>query len=106
MVRLHSRAPSFRNTYSQQHPSGGFFLGLFLAPKVLTSAGDAAVQAVRVLPVAQAVDEGSQLTHVVHFAGHHHLLVDDVGLRQVRALLQEHRNNNSSLTGECFPTHG
>lgn len=54
---------------------------------VQTSVGDAAAQAVRLFAVAEAVDEGAQLTHVVHFPGHHHFLVDDVGLRQVRSLL-------------------
>lgn len=65
--------------------------------KLLTSAGDAAVQAVRVLPIAQAIDEGPQLTHVVHPARHHHLLVDDVGLRQVRSLLQATRGKRNTL---------
>lgn len=51
--------------------------------------GDATVEAVRVFSVAQAVDEGSQLTHVVHFSSHHHLFMDDVGLRQVGSLLRE-----------------
>lgn len=47
----------------------------------------ATLQAVGVPAVAQAVDEGPQLPHVVHLAGHHHLLVDHVGLRQVGSLL-------------------
>lgn len=54
---------------------------------VQTSAGDAAAQAVRFFAVAEAVDEGAQLTHVVYFPSYHHFLVDDVGLRQVRSLL-------------------
>lgn len=54
----------------------------------LTSVGGTAAQTVGVFPVAQVVDEGSQLTHVVHFSSHHHLFVDDVGLRQICALLQ------------------
>lgn len=54
----------------------------------LTSLGDTAAQAVGVLALAQAVDEGSQLTHVVHFSSHHHLFMDDVGLRQICSLLQ------------------
>lgn len=54
---------------------------------VQTSAGDAAAQAVRFFAVAEAVDEGAQLTHVVHLSSYHHFLVDDVGLRQVRSLL-------------------
>lgn len=66
-----------------------FLMAPLTNPTQRTPAGDAAVQAVRVLPVAQAIDERSQLTHVVHFAGHHHLFMDDVGLRQVCALLQE-----------------
>lgn len=57
-------------------------------PPRLTSVCGATAQAVRVLSVAQAVDEGSQLMHVVHFSSHHHLFVDHVGLRQVRSLLQ------------------
>lgn len=68
--------------------------------------GDATAQAVRVLSVAQAVDEGSQLTHVVHFSSHHHLLVDDVGLRQVRSLLQGRgvgMKNSNKLTRYCVP---
>lgn len=64
--------------------------------------GDTTVQTVRVLSVAQAVDEGSQLTHVVHFSSHHHLFMDDVGLRQVCSLLQETITNE--LMGACFPT--
>lgn len=68
----------------------------------LTSVGDAAAQAVRVLSVAQAVDEGSQLMHVVHFSSHHHLLVDHVGLRQVRSLLQEVRNKATSAPSVHF----
>lgn len=63
--------------------------------------GDTAVQTVRVLSIAQAVDEGSQLTHIVHFSSHHHLFVDDVGLRQVCSLLQETITNE--LMGVCFP---
>jgi len=47
----------------------------------------ATLQAVSVPAFAQAVDEGAQLPHVVHPAGHHHLLVDHVGLRQVGSLL-------------------
>lgn len=61
----------------------------------LTSVGHAAAQAVRVLPVAQAVDERSQLMHVVHFSRHHHLFMDDVGLRQVCPLLQGRKTTSS-----------
>lgn len=60
--------------------------------------GEAAGQAVRVPSVAQAVDEGSQLAHVVHFSSHHHLFVDDVGLRQVRSLLQETQVTTTTTT--------
>lgn len=63
----------------------------------LTSVGDTAAQAVGVFPVAQAVDERSQLTHVVHFSSHYHLFVDDVGLRQVCSLLQSTKTTTSSL---------
>lgn len=59
---------------------------------------DPAVEAVRVLPVAQAVDKRSQLMHVVHFARHHHLLMDDVGLRQVRPFLQKTNGSRNVVT--------
>lgn len=51
--------------------------------------GDTAIQAVRVLPIAQAIDERSQLMYVMHFASHHHLFMDNVSLRQICSLLQE-----------------
>lgn len=63
----------------------------------LTPMGDTAAQAVGVFPVAQVVDEGSQLTHVVHFSSHHHLFMDDVGLRQICSLLQGTHATASSL---------
>lgn len=50
---------------------------------------DTAGQAVCVLSIAQAIDERSQLMNVVHFASHHHLFMDDVGLRQICSLLQD-----------------
>lgn len=64
--------------------------------------GDAAAQAVGVLPVAHLVDEGSQLTQVVHLSSHHHLFMDDVGLRQICSLLQgtHTHTHNSKMTGE------
>lgn len=55
----------------------------------LTSALAAAPEAVGVFAVAQPVDEGPQLPHVPHPARHHHLLLDDVGLRKVRPPLRE-----------------
>ena len=72
----------------------------------LTTAGDTAAQAVGVLPLAQLVDEGSQLMHVVHFSSHHHLFMDDVGLRQVRSLLQgthTHTHTAVSSLGSLKP---
>lgn len=55
---------------------------------VLTSACVAsAFEAVGVFAVAEPVDEGPQLSHVPHPPRHHHLLLDDVGLGQIRAPL-------------------
>lgn len=66
----------------------------------LTSLEDTAAQAVGVFALAQAVDEGSQLTHVVHFSSHHHLFMDDVGLRQICSLLQgTHTHTTASSLG-------
>lgn len=45
------------------------------------SPGGTALQSVGVLAVAQSVDEGSKLAHVSNAACHHHLLLDEVGLR-------------------------
>lgn len=65
----------------------------------LTSVGHAAAEAVGVFAVAQAVDEGAQLVHVAHLPSHHHLLVDDVGLGQVRPLLQRTKTTTGSPGG-------
>lgn len=57
---------------------------------VLTSACVAsAFEAVGVFAVAEPVDEGPQRSHVPHPPRHHHLLLDDVGLGQIRPLLLE-----------------
>ena len=53
-----------------------------------TSAG-VALQAVCVLAVTQAVDEGPQLAHVMNLPRHNHLLLDNVGLGKVRPLLKD-----------------
>lgn len=59
-------------------------------PGSLTSAGAAPPQPVRVLATAQAVDEGAQLLHVTDVLRGDHLLLDDVGLRQVCPFLKRH----------------
>lgn len=56
---------------------------------VLTSALVAASQAVGFFAVAEPVDEGSQLPHAPHPPCHHHLLLNDVGLRKVRPSLSQ-----------------
>ena len=65
---------------------------------VLTPALVAASEAVGFFAVAEPVDEGAQRSHVPHPACHHHLLLDDVGLRKVRPSLWE-RDANESLSG-------
>lgn len=55
---------------------------------VLTSASVAALQPVSLFAIAQPVDEGAELAHVLHPAGYHHLLLNQVRLRQVRPSLQ------------------
>lgn len=55
----------------------------------LTSALAATSEAVGFFAVAEPVDEGSQLPHVPNPPCHHHLLVDDVGLRKVCSSLWE-----------------
>lgn len=57
--------------------------------RALTLALAAASEAVGFFAVAQPVDEGTELPHVPHPPRHHHLLLDDVGLRKVGPSLQE-----------------
>jgi len=47
----------------------------------------AASQAIGLFAIAESVDEGPQLPHVPHPACHHHLLLNDVRMRQVRPSL-------------------
>lgn len=54
----------------------------------LTFPGVSPLQPIGVLAVAQPVDEGAQLTHVLHTSGYHHFLLDDVSLRKIGPLLQ------------------
>lgn len=55
---------------------------------VFTKNGLSALQFVRVFPSAEAVDEVTQLIHMLNLSGHYHLFTDQVGLRQVRSSLQ------------------
>ena len=75
----------------------------------LTSPGGPAPQPVGVLPVAQVVDEGAQGLLVADVLRDHHLLLDDVGLREVGPPLQSTRpqhpvSSRGSSRGPRVPT--
>lgn len=74
-----------------------------LPRRALTSALAAASEAVGFFAVAQPVDEGTELPHVPHPPRHHHLLLDDVGLRKVGPSLQE---KGSQLSESLDPSVG
>lgn len=54
-----------------------------------------ALQLVGVFAAAEVVDEVAQLVHVLHALRHDHLLVDQVGLRQVSAGLGSTNTTNN-----------
>ena len=64
---------------------------------VLTSVRVATPEAIGLFAIAESVDEGPQLPHVPHPPCHHHLLLDDVRMRQVCPSLWEKENTSQRL---------
>lgn len=77
----------------------------------LTSARVATFQPEGLFAIAQAVDKGAKLTHVLHTARHHHLFLNHVGLWQVHpplhntyTAINHYRKGRTARTVFCF-TH-
>lgn len=61
---------------------------------VLTQDPVSALKLIGVLSLAEVVDEESQLFHIVQALCHHHLLMDQVGLRHVDTSLGKKEEYN------------
>lgn len=67
---------------------------VYLCRCVLTQDPVSALKLIGVLSLAEVVDEESQLFHIVQALCHHHLLMDQVGLRHVDTSLGKKEEYN------------